>query len=141
MGWWEMDLFKLTNSGYIYEYEVKISRSDFFNDFKKRIKGSLKHNRFKEGNCTCNRFFFVVPQNLIKVEEIPAYAGLIYFLEDRRFHLIKNAPLIHKNKVKDNIYKQLAHSLSFREAIYRYKVRECKEKNEQLKKSTCKPHS
>ena len=33
--WYEMDLFRLTHSGIIYEYEVKISRADFKADFEK----------------------------------------------------------------------------------------------------------
>lgn len=39
---WEADLFSVTSSGYTYEIEVKISRSDFFADFKK-----TKHHFFK----------------------------------------------------------------------------------------------
>jgi hypothetical protein len=32
---WEADCFSVTKSGYSYEIEVKVSRSDFFADFKK----------------------------------------------------------------------------------------------------------
>lgn len=40
---WEADLFSVTKgAGYAYEFEVKISRSDFFADFKKP-----KHHFFK----------------------------------------------------------------------------------------------
>lgn len=34
-GWWENDLFRLTNAGYWYEYEFKSSMRDFQADFKK----------------------------------------------------------------------------------------------------------
>jgi len=34
-GWWENDLFRLTNSGYWYEYEFKSSIGDFRADFDK----------------------------------------------------------------------------------------------------------
>lgn len=39
---WEADIFSVTSSNYSYEIEVKVSRSDFFADFKKP-----KHHFFK----------------------------------------------------------------------------------------------
>lgn len=39
---WEADCFSVTSSNYSYEIEVKVSRSDFFNDFKKP-----KHSLFR----------------------------------------------------------------------------------------------
>lgn len=33
----EMDVCKITKAGIVYEYEIKISRSDFKNDFKKLV--------------------------------------------------------------------------------------------------------
>lgn len=70
---YEMDLFRLTPTEYIYEYEIKISRSNYFADFKK----GNKHERLQKG-LAANRFFFVVPENLISIAECPKYAGLIY---------------------------------------------------------------
>ena len=34
--WWECDIFEITKSGFFVEYEIKVSRSDFFADTKKR---------------------------------------------------------------------------------------------------------
>ena len=34
-GWYEMDVFRLTSSGFVTEYEIKTSRADLKNDFKK----------------------------------------------------------------------------------------------------------
>lgn len=39
---WECDSFSVTSTGYVYEIEVKVSRSDFMADFKKP-----KHHFFK----------------------------------------------------------------------------------------------
>lgn len=39
---WEADMFSVTKTGYAYETEIKVSRSDFFVDFKKP-----KHHYFK----------------------------------------------------------------------------------------------
>jgi len=45
-----------------------------------------------------NRFYFAVPKDLIKVDEIPHYSGLIYVHKYGYVEIIKKAPLIHKIK-------------------------------------------
>jgi len=137
-GWYEMDLFRLTNTEYVIEYEIKISRSDFFNDFKKNtrvyLSGSydyqtkLKHDMIANGEGKCNRFFFVVPKDLVSINEVPEHCGLIYYNESSDFYgnkysnltMVKNAPILHKNKTAD--FKKLAVSLSFREVNQRVKL-------------------
>lgn len=80
--WYEMDLFKMTKSGFVTEYEIKIRRSDFFNDFKKGIDSSKsKHDLIKQGERICNYFTFVFPKGLIKKEEIPLYCGAIEYVK------------------------------------------------------------
>ena len=92
-GWWECDVFEVTASGYFVEYEVKVSRSDFFADFGKEMiarrfrwtppEGVLmekKHDRLlgDTSPTTPRRFWWVVPSGLIAPKEIPAGTGLIY---------------------------------------------------------------
>ncbi len=122
---WESDFFSVTSSGYLYEVEVKISKSDFAADFIK-----FKHKIFEGRNQTevikeakykyskrwkkdvrrapekkinpqevkmPNKFFFACPDGLLKVEDIPEYAGLIY-VTDTAATIIKHAPLLHKRK-------------------------------------------
>lgn len=149
IGRWEYDVFRLTDSGIVYEYEIKISKSDFKNEFKKsfenikRENGQLvlldetnhsekglkkryvtesisKHDEILKGK-RCNRFFFVVPENLIQTSEIPDHCGLIYF-SDRSFRVVKNAKMIHKQRVNPDIYQQIAKKLSFREKNLRRKL-------------------
>lgn len=117
----EADVFKRTRNGYITEYEIKISRSDYFADFKK--SNGDKHNRLKTGESICNKFYFVVPHGLISKEDIPEYAGLITY-SNRHFQIEKMAPFIHKQK-PDSIetYRFLLDKLSFREQQWRIKVR------------------
>ena len=43
-------------------------------------------------------FNYIVPKDLIKIEEVPEYAGLIYFSEDMSFEIIKKPRLLHKTK-------------------------------------------
>lgn len=115
-GIYEMDVFKLMHSGYVVEYEIKISKSDFKADFKK----GNKHSLMEDKKCMCNRFYFVVPEGLININEVPKYAGLIYFTKNEFFHIIKTAPLIHKQMNVN--YKSLCHSMSFRERNIRGKL-------------------
>lgn len=131
-GGFEMDLFKIAHlTGYVTEYEIKISKADFKKDFSKGKTfmrhpeyNSNKHLDMAAGKCKHNKFFFVVPENLVKVEDIPNYAGLIYFnAKHNTFTTIKTAPFIHKNKAEESVYRELARSLCFREKIWRGKVR------------------
>jgi hypothetical protein len=51
-------------------------------------------------NCP-NQFYFCCPENLIRLEEIPRYAGLLYFKNDQSFkgiQIIKKAPYMHKRR-------------------------------------------
>jgi hypothetical protein len=125
-GDWESDFFVQKQNGYAYEFEVKISRSDFFADKKKVEKHLIletgKYQRKgSEGNWNSeikkweyedkitehehdfrpNKFFYVVPENMIKVEEVPKYAGLMYVPQDdyKGVVTVKEAPFIHKNKL------------------------------------------
>ena len=84
---WESDSLSVTKSGYVYECEIKISRSDFFNDKKKEkkhqiLEGTYQLSKYqKEYPERPNYFYYVVPENLIRPDEIPAHAGLIYITE------------------------------------------------------------
>ena|ERR1700753_3664 len=105
----ELDVFALTNSGYTYEYEVKISRSDFLADKNKREK----HDRYSKAlnkeiisGFTPNRFYYVCPEGMIAPGEVPEYAGLIYF-DGNYLKEIKPAPFIHKTKILESLYRQI----------------------------------
>lgn len=114
----ECDVISISKSNYIYEYEIKISRSDFKADFNKE-----KHKLMLEKRCfvidetddilylTSNYFYFVVPEKLISIDEIPEYSGLIYFT-DGIFKIIKKAPMIHKTKASSNFIRKLSHNLT-----------------------------
>jgi len=52
-GWWECDIFSLTKAGYMNEFEIKVSRSDFKADWKKGLGPytSAKHRGFDMRKC------------------------------------------------------------------------------------------
>lgn len=101
---WESDKLIITRSGYAYEFEVKISKSDFKADFKKEDKHTILEGKkeflpsydkvlgiWKELQADNyrtakfkkpNYFYYAVPEGLIDVNDVPEYAGLIYVLPE-----------------------------------------------------------
>lgn len=110
---WESDVLKITKSGYAYEFEIKISRGDYKNDFKhKKKKHLLLENKENKAKMP-NYFYYVVPEGLITEDEVPEYAGLIYvhasIIGNSRvyyqFQEIKKAPKLHSDKIDENNLK------------------------------------
>lgn len=146
--WWECDVFELTKSGYVREYEVKVSRADFFADAAKekevrpRPYGApavmeRKHDLLTRGDPRgpC-QFWYVTPEGMLRPSEVPEFAGLIEVsagscttyvngvfaeaprIQEREF---KPAPRLHREKASDDVRK---HSLSvcyyrFHELLHR----------------------
>lgn len=139
---WESDKLIWTKAGYIYEFEVKISRADYKNDFKHKkdkhiiLKGPTEEEQLMPGfywfyehnkhlyssidECKAklkptdsyyianhrkpNFFYYAVPEGMIKPDEVPEYAGLIYIKQEYQyncFSIVKKAPQLHKTKYKD----------------------------------------
>lgn len=92
---WESDYFCVNKEGYSFEIEVKISKADFKNDFKKE-----KHKLFLDKDTkrlVPNRFYYAVPRGLIKETDLPPYAGLI-IVDGSHATIEKRAPFINKKK-------------------------------------------
>jgi len=129
VGFSEADIFGISKSGFMYEYEIKCSKSDFKADFKKHHKHYRLENNdviniysiWEKGYITDktethivapNRFYYACKDGLILPEEIPDYAGLVYISE--LLTEIKPAKLIHHNKVDLRILTRIATILSER---------------------------
>lgn len=118
MGVWECDLMKVTYpSGFITEYEIKVSVADFKKDALKQSQYSKrnKHNEIANGK-RCNRFYFVVPEGMIKPEDIPEKMGLIYAFENDSligidFKVVKVSKLFSKEGCSQKIYTHIAQML------------------------------
>ena len=150
-GFAEMDCLVMTKAGIITEFEIKMSRGDFFADFKKP-----KHEVFKNGGkptqgdiwslsrCYPNKFYFAVPENLVSPMEVPEYAGLIYFKKYKlathpgqefiEFTYARKAPFIHRVKHGQEVISAIARVLSARFvfgcSLMTYKNRQIKKRNE-----------
>lgn|GEM_PF-1914162 len=121
--WWECDLYELTEAGYFREFEVKISRADFFADAKKyeqvwpRPYGAPpvflnKHDLLNQKSTRGPvQFFFVTPPDLVRMNEVPDWAGLIEMDGKGPGHRLyererMKAPRLHNQKPDPAIEKQ-----------------------------------
>ena len=132
--WWECDLWAMLRSGYVIEYEIKLSMSDFHADKNKRMtffdyeeqeqKTFVKHEMLSERSTRCpNRFMFCVPATISEkvIKAIPDWAGLLvydfeasYYPHSERITKIKPAPLIHKTKCQDDELRKCMNCLTNR---------------------------
>ncbi len=133
--WCEADLLGIRRSGYTDEIEIKISKSDYKADFKKtcwwKIKDSdeysaihgkqreevNKHRCLEIKECLPNRFWFLVSPDLVEKIEVPDYAGLLTVRPYEDYwviHYIKEAPLLHKNKITAMAAQKLDRKLAYR---------------------------
>ena len=124
---WESDMVSVTQAGYMFEFEVKLSRSDFRADAKK-IKSQYMVNPIQQswgkavGVNRPNYFYYVVPPDLVAVEELPSFAGLIYAewhppdyaLYCQPARVIRIAPKLHTDKINEWQRRQLHRAVTFR---------------------------
>jgi len=132
----EVDVLSILKSGYLAEYEVKISRSDFKADAK---KGKWKFFDLKIETGIPNYFYYACPTGLIKENEIQGFAGLIYINKDG-CEVIKKAKILHR--YKHNLIKLLTKFCRVKSerkylgsCLMTYKNNQIKERNKKLLKS------
>ena len=106
----ESDLIVITPYNVTYELEVKLSRSDFFKDFKKE----RKHRQLRSGSCPLNHFAYVCPEGMVKIDEVPEYAGLIWMRDTQPFTIKKSPALNRKFKVGEKLKNRLFRSLAWK---------------------------
>lgn len=124
--WWECDLFVLTRSGYFWEFEVKLTRSDFLRDAEKsrEIRGTGRHvpvdpaiARFPgQTRWVCDvekkhdllargdprgpqKFFYVAPLGVLNAADMPAWAGLIELVGNGPIFGERTAPEFRQRKI------------------------------------------
>lgn len=80
----ECDVLKLTPSGYATEYEIKISKSDFKADLKKKHGHNSKFIK---------QLYYVVPYEMLEFakENLPENSGL-YYVKNKRMYSAVKAP-------------------------------------------------
>lgn len=114
----ESDLLSVSRSGYVQEYEIKISKADFRADFKKYRHREYQNPGFDRGPAY---FSYVAPEGIIEVKDLPEYAGLLHYKEgcvagENGYVTIVKKAMRFKNSQKLSIKQclELCGKLSFR---------------------------
>lgn len=142
---WEADLLLIDENGFSHEIEIKFSKSDFKNDFKKFYVNQhsgekfLKHDKISCGDYVCNQFSFLLPMGMIKHSEIPEHCGIIEFYHDEdnwetTFQFVRKPKQIHQEKYwnlvdKDLMMRKMAMNLLQRKFQQKTKTEELIFKN------------
>jgi hypothetical protein len=106
-GMHECDLFILRSSNYAIEVEIKRSKSDLLNDFKK------KHDHGDERIC---ELYFAIPIELLNSceEHIPKHCGII-ICEYKTYGKVLRAR-IHRNAIRNKNSRKLTSEEQFKVA-------------------------
>lgn len=112
--WFECDVVRFTKPGYMQEFEIKVTKADFWNDANKhrmvKALGSqmfLKHQLLAMGwHEGPSVFYYCIPEGLIPIEDVPSWAGLIEVASrnGRLYERIaRRAPKLHTKKADPKI--------------------------------------
>ena len=96
---WESDLLAITKSFYLHGIEIKRSRSDYRHEIKKHYKFEAMARGLGP-----NKFYYMVPDNLITLDEVNEKYGLKYIMKYGSIEIIREATFLHKNKVLEKGY-------------------------------------
>ncbi len=115
--YYEADLLGIRSSGFIDEFEIKLSVSDFNNDKKKTLAfqnsgTQYKLNELAEGNLEVNHFWYVTPTGLITSDQLPDFAGWIEI--DSRINVKRHPKRLHARKASYELRFNLAKKLNQR---------------------------
>ena len=105
---WEADILIIDTMGLSHEIEIKLSKGDFKNDFKKSYLNTatgekfLKHDKISCGDYVCNSFSFLLPMGMIDHDMIPEHCGIIEFYHnvdtwETEFYQIRKPVQVHSD--------------------------------------------
>ena len=127
---WEADILIINKDGFSHELEIKLSKADFKNDFKKKYQNQktqekfLKHDKISCGDYLCNQFSFLLPQGMIDATEIPKHCGIIEFDHnpdswETVFYEIRKPAIVHDRLFWDLVDKDLMLKMIARNFYYK----------------------
>lgn len=117
----EWDALYITEAGYAYGYEIKLSLSDFKADLKKHRHSLLLNHVLKMGRhslgISIKHFYYVISGFDLKPSLLPEYSGL---MEHTRYgiKIIKAAPTLWRDKVDVETLNNLNQTFARRHMKY-----------------------
>lgn len=139
----EADLFCIRSSGFCDEFEIKLTRSDFFNDAKKSVNyrdcdwngvdsdflknnpnwqrekllapwQKLKHQALIDGDMPTNYFWYILKSGIVELTEVPEWAG-VFFVNDAGELIRQRQPKrLHKEKLSHEFRYKISRKLAYR---------------------------
>lgn len=149
--WWESDHYAVTKAGFAVEFEIKTSVADFKADAAKQKdkrairdgwdfvrddkgqflyhEGEKKHEQLA-ARCIHgpSRFYFVCPEQMLQVSDMPEWAGLVWAYErpGNTYPVCyeqKSAPKLHRQKVPDSTLDTIRSAMYYRYWTLRQKMK------------------
>jgi len=139
----EADVLAIRKSGFCDEFEIKLTRADFFNDRKKIIQyrrpdfdvkqdidwfmnpeDLAPYQKFKlealgNGEMVVNNFWYVLKEGIASVDDLPGYAGLISVDQTGLLKVVKHPDRLHSRKLSfEQRYKFVSY---LNERFWRYR--------------------
>lgn len=97
----ECDLLVLTKSGYLWEIEIKVSKSDL-------IRDKEKSHRHRHNHPAIRRLYFAIPHNLAEHSgHIPPRAGIVAVYNDNRCLVVRKPKECSNYRVSESDKIQL----------------------------------
>lgn len=137
---WESDALSITHAGWVNEYEIKITKSDFkadknklrkhdilrdgeaYNRHQYRLPPNILKDKPKKRQDRPNYFWYVCPEDIIETYDLPDYAGLMTVSEHGGLSCLRVAPILHRDKVT---FKQKNHIIrSFSTKYWNLRLKE-----------------
>ena len=107
------DLLSVTKARLVHEFEIKCTVADFERDFEDK---DTKHKRLGKADNRLmslpNYFWFATPPDLLALDDIPDYAGLM--IVDGDCTEAKPAPRIHADNLTDKDRRYIERGLTYR---------------------------
>lgn len=104
MFWQEADLLSITKSYLVHEFEIKISKTDFLADRRKRRKHWVMRDAYdkmlgevgRKPN-VANYFWYAIQGFPLAVDEVPDYAGFVIINQNGFVNVEREAPRLYQN--------------------------------------------
>ncbi len=96
---------------------------------KSKLKGipapwqKLKHDALRDGDMITNYFWYVTPKDLVGLDELPDFAGLIHINEFGELNIVRKPKKLHAGKVDDATAYNIIRKLAYRFWDYRRGIR------------------
>lgn len=116
----EADCLAITDNSKTIEFEIKASKWDYLQDFRKKDKHAAMEDPRGDLQKIPNQFYFVCPEGLIDPNEVRlmGYAGLIWVYDKgmgkRYMKKMWDAPIIHQERLTHDRFEELTQTLASR---------------------------